>query len=173
MEMALLLEVREALELYKQEGGFEYITYGLKWRDPYWGIKPPLRLGNPRLLRLTTPPPLPQWLVLALALLLAAREALELYEQEGAFKDLTEGSDGRAPYWGNKYSRRFKTDIFDPANDAAVADASTAEASAAVAATGWIICLEAFSFTLDVMVQKYVEFSFLMTRMKGDVFVIS
>ena len=71
-----------------------------------------------------------------LELLLAVREALALSEQEGALKELTEGSDGRAPSLGNKYRRIFKTERFNTSNDAAIADAYTADAAAAVVATG-------------------------------------
>ena len=63
-------------------------------------------------------------------------EDLALSKQEGAFKELTEGSDGRAPSRRNKYCQRFKPERFDPSNAAAVSDASTADASADVVATG-------------------------------------
>ena len=76
-------------------------------------------------------------------------EALGLSKQEGAFKDLGEGSDGRAPSGGNKSCRRFKTECFNLSNAAAVAAAYTDDAAAAVVATGLILFLEAGPFTLD------------------------
>ena len=173
LALALFLSVREAIVLSKQEGGFGDLTYRLKGIYPSWGIKPPLCLGNTCPIGLTPPPPLPQWLILALALSLDVREALALYEQEGALKEFTEGLDGRAPYWGNKSSRLFIPKIFDPSNAASVADASTADTAAAVATTGWILYLEDVLFTLDVMVQTYADVSFLMKIIKGDVFVVS
>ena len=74
--------------------------------------------------------------MLALALSLAVREALAIYDQEGAFKELTEVSDRRDPSRGNKSHRRFKPERFDPSNAADVTDTYTADASAAVVATG-------------------------------------
>ena len=172
LALALSLAVSEDLALSKQEDGFGELTYGSKGGYPSWGIKPTLHSGNPRRLVITPTLPLPQWLVVALALLLAVREALALYEQEGDFKDLTEGSEVRDPSWGNKYSQRLKPERFYPDNAAYVADVSTADTDAAVVATAWILCLKAVHFALDIIVQTRAEF-FLMTRMKGDVFVVS
>ena len=160
LALALLLAVREALALSNQEGGFGELVDNFKGRDPSWGIKPSIRSGNHCTIGITPLPPLPLWLVLEIALLLAVREAFALYEQEGAFKELLEGSDRRAPSRGNKHRRRFIPKIFDPANYDAVMDTYTADAAADVAETGWILCLEAVPFTLDVMVQTYADVSF-------------
>ena len=75
-------------------------------------------------------------MVLAMTMLLVVREALALSKKEGLFKDITEGSDRRSTYRGNKYHQRFKPKHFNPDNAAAVMYTSTSDAAAAVVAIG-------------------------------------
>ena len=84
--------VREALALSEQEGDFGYLTDNSKGIDTSQWNKTLLQSGTRCPLGLTPLPPLTQLLVLALALLLAAREAISLSNQEGEFVDLMEGS---------------------------------------------------------------------------------
>ena len=143
LALAMALAVREALVLSKQEGGFVDLMYRPKGRNSSWGINPPLCSGTWRLLRLTHMLPLQWWmvlvLVLGLTLLLLVRELFALSEQEGVFKDLTEGSDRIVQSWGDKSRRWFKLEQFVPSNADVVADTYTADADAAVHATGWIL----------------------------------